>query len=67
VYNALGKHAFGLTFKSMVTGVKGCLEDFTGGYKVNADYLNKMMIKANMQPYHCFRINYQLSFNPFKK
>lgn len=61
VYNVFGKCAYGLHFQSVETGLENVLKEYPGSRR------DDRLKFIDMQPKHCFRINYHLFFNPNKQ
>lgn len=61
VYNALGPAAFGLVYKSTELYLENVLREYPGTRR------EERLKAVDMHPVHCFRLNYQLTFNPNKQ
>lgn len=60
VFKALGSSSFGLTFQGVDLWLENVLKEYTGSR-------NGQRLKAvDMHPVHCFRFNYNLTYNPNK-
>lgn len=58
VRKVLGIGSFGLSFVSVETGIDNVLREYPGTRR------DDLLKAADMHPWHCFRLNYKLIFDP---
>lgn len=61
VFNVVGGHSYGLSFHSIELWVENVLKEYPGSRR------EERLKYVDMHPVHCFRINYNLTFNPNKQ
>lgn len=60
VLNIIGMSSFGMISESIETGVTDALREYPGSRREDR------LLAADMHPYHCFRVNLKLFYDPNK-
>lgn len=60
VFKALGKISHGFTYKGFDIGIERVLLEYPGTYR------DERLKFRDMHPLHCFRMNYELIYDPYK-
>ncbi|HEY4112191.1 hypothetical protein [Puia sp.] len=58
VARAMGNAAYGLNYESLEMGIDNILREYPGSRREDG------LKAADMSPWHCFRLNYRMIYNP---
>jgi hypothetical protein len=60
VFKTLEQHMYGFNLKRMITGARNVLKEYDGSRILDKDF----QYKVDMHPYHCFRFDMELIYEP---